>query len=458
MTSMVERHTQVGVQLIRSSIALVIALSLSLFEGCSRSISTDSSFQYSTIQGTVTNDPGAYSAGESTGAFSLAKSSSAVQGATVVAMRVMTGGSLTEISDTVQTDANGNFSLLCDATSINNVIVVATKASSKWKAVVGSTLNQGATEYCQPLNDQTTVQADVYIRMVADVGADAVTYADVVDYVSSSVAAAVQQDTTAEAQTAMALEAGESAWAEAMSSTSVGNASQYQTNTLLLVRTTAEESLESSLNASGENQAAAETDFQNYQQADFNAYVIEGISAETVAKVEEIFARAITNTSVSGSAGVKFAIYQQAAQWRAFVIKSGIHAMMQIIGATHTEIDSADIAGATLQSWIKSSTTNGQIDTAFKGYHDAVLRLTAEGVGANASIMANVDAQINAGGGAKAILFGAISNQVSAQALVQAYATFFSAVSAAANSSMMSMSKTQVDAVAQILMLANMTA
>ncbi len=446
------------IQLSKGTAILLAAFLLSLFGGCSKGNSTDSTAQYSTIRGTVTDDPGGYVAGRSGGPFYLAKTSSTVQGATIVAMRVMTGGSLTEISDTVQTDANGNFSLLCDATGINNVVVVATRGSSKWKAVVGSTLNQSATEYCQPVSNQTTAQADVYTKMVADVGADAVTLADVVSCVNSSVAAAVQGDATAEAQIAASIEAGENVWEEAMLNSSVGNASQYQVNTLLVARTTAEEALESSLNASGGNQAAAQTDFQNFEEADLNAYVTQGISAETVAKVEEIFARTITNASASTDASVKFALYRQAAQLRAFAIKSGIHAKMQIIGATQTEIDSADTAGATLQSWIRGSTSSGQIDAAFKAYHDAVLNLAAEAIGVNSSAMTNVDAQINAGGGAKGILFGAISIQPSTQLLVQAYASFFNAVSSAANSSLTTMSKSQVDAVAQILILANMTA
>ncbi len=432
--------------------AVAVAISILSLVGCSKSSSTGPTAQSSTIRGTVTDDQGTLSAGK------LGKTDAAVQGAVVLAARVLADGTLSPMSDSAQTDANGHFMVTCDATNITNAVVIATKAGVKWEGVVSSNLAQGATETCAPLNTQTTAQAEVYIKMVTDVGADGVVFDDVGLYVSSEVAAAVQYNLAAHSQVAGAIEAGESAWQSAMVNSSIGNSSQQGIQAIIYARMSAQGDYQSALYAAGENQTSVQTAFRSYEADELGLYTTGDLSTDGAAKVHEVVARAMMNATVNASTDVRLALCRQAADIRAYMISTAVRAQLQLLGATHEELNNADTAYSTLVTSISASSTIDLIAASFLSYHSSIVTLTGGISGVNASTMADLDGQINAGGAAKTILLSAVSTQLTPQSLAQAYASFFATVNSSVTAGMTGMTGAKVQAVAEILMLTNMTA
>lgn len=435
---------------------LLISITVAVL-GCGDENATGISSQYSIVRGIVTDDSGSYSSHRNPGPGSMANVASVVQGATVVAMSASLGPSLEAISDTTHTDAAGNFSLTCEATNIRNVIVVATKGTKVWEAVVGSNLNSGGTEYCQPLTEQSTVEAQVYVMLSRSAGSGAVTYADVVEIVSSPVASAAENSATGIEKLAASIAAGEQAWTAALWNSSVGNVPLGSTNVVEIARTTAEESLELSLNTAGENQVLADHAFVNYLQADQNAYVIEGVSRQAVAQIAAICARAETDAMMGADSGLVFAVTRQTDLVTAVMVKGAVDSSMQVLLASQSRLDSADAAGEALIEQIQSGSTLAGLDSSLKTYHNTIVQLTAEEVGepaASGVILA--DSKINGVGGLRSTLLSTAALQLSSTDLVQVYAGFFQGVESLVHSDIGSLPGLQINSIAGILMLTNM--
>ncbi len=435
---------------------LIISGTLALY-GCSDENGAGISSQYSIVKGIVTDDSGSYSSSRYPGSGRMAKVGSAVQGATVVAMSASIGTTLETISDTTETDVEGNFSLTCETTGMRNVIIVATKGTTTWEAVVGSTLKLGETEYCQPLTGQSTAEAEVYTMIAGNTGSSPVTFADVVEVVSSRVASAADNSGNGIEQLAASVRAGEDAWTPAFLSSSVGNAQLAWVNAVQLARTTAEESLELSLNTAGENKALADNAFIDYLQAAQDAYVIEGVSRRAVAQIEAICSRAEANALLGADSSLIFAVTRQTDLVTAFMIKDAVDSSMQVLLASPVQLDSANEAGETLMQEIRNSSSPDEIDSSLKVYHDIIIQLAAEEAGRlGASGVVSADSKVNSAGGLRSMLLTTAVLQLSPGELVQVYAAFFQGVETDVQNDVSALPGVQMNSVAGILMLTNM--
>jgi len=74
---------------------------------------------------------------------------------------------------------------------------------------------------------------------------------------------------------------------------------------------------------------------------------------------------------------------------------------------------------------------------------------------ADASVVADIDAQINVSGGAKATLDASVQAAASTDVIIDAYTTFYSAVESTVKSHLQSAGSAEVDATTQVMILIN---
>ncbi|MHB9013297.1 MAG: hypothetical protein ACYC49_13875, partial [Ignavibacteriaceae bacterium] len=154
-----------------------IIFAIAILSGCSKSSPTGPSGSPATVEGRVT--------GSSSSMGKMQKSSSTqtgVQGATVILAMIKADGSLQTVSKAaVQTDANGKFDVETNLSGISNLVVIATQGASQWKAVITSQVQSGLKVYAEPLDDQTTIKTNIFIKAKENNDGN-VTYSEIGNY------------------------------------------------------------------------------------------------------------------------------------------------------------------------------------------------------------------------------------------------------------------------------------
>lgn len=426
-----------------TTLALFIAAALS---GCSKSNSGNpvSPQQVSTVVGQVFGQQGLAKLSEAS------STNAGVQGATVSLAQVQSDGSLKTVSvSSVKTDASGNFSVSTDLTGVSDLVVVATNGAVSWEAVVSAQVEHGTTVHCQPLTDQTTVQAEVFAKVYADGKSGDVTTADIELYVSPSVAATVLSDANAISKLASALEAETAAQASAFSQF---GASQAQLQTAAASRTQVQIALESSLYSAAGDSLGDYLALQTYYTGSVAAFVATGIPLAACAKAEQISCTALVNAASGISSNAEFALEESASLIRAVLIGQTISTEFSVGGATQGEIALVTAANNTLLAEMEISTTPDEMAAAFAAYHDAILAQLEAMVGNSGASIGSVDSAINAAGGARTALQASVTTASSTSAIVQAYVTFFNSVGTALNG-VNGLSAAQLSAATQIVAL-----
>ena len=432
---------------------LIISLLL-VFSSCSKDDNpVDSGGTNAKVTGKVTGDSGLY---KSLQKSSGAESTQGIGGATVILAQVQADGSLKTVStQSVQTDVSGNFTVESSLSSSQNLVVVATKGASQWKAVVYSEVKSNSTVYCQPVNTQTTAHADVYSQMVVSGQASSVSSADLQMYLSSSVAAQINSSTTAKSQFASCLAAESQVRTQASSQTYFGISSS-QVQTIENARTQASVAFQSSLHSHAESQSSAAQDFRTYQQACIAAYTSASVKLETYAKLLRISSRAYITQSAQLTTSASFSATQSINAYLALAVRSAEESKFQEAGASSAQMSAVTSAGVTLSASIASAATISQMNDAYVQYHNTIVAQLKVVLSAYASLIDSIDVNINSSTGAKATLNAALSGTFSATLYINAYTSFYSTIATTVQTTLTGATSAQVNAASEILILANM--
>lgn len=429
------------------SLAVVCLVGSFLFFACEGDDTPTVPEEISQIEGQVTDEEG----------FNmLAKSIGPVEGAAVTVARVQTDGSLNTVSnDTVQTDASGQFLIETDVDGERSLVVVATKGSNEWQAVVSSEVQRGAVVSCQPLNDETTLEAEIYINMVVEGQTDRVPYANIASNIDRDVATRVNGNTTAAAELTAAFQAEAQAHNEVLTDPIIGGTSS-QLEAVMIAKTQAQASLESALHEANSNQSAIEAAFDEFHQATIDAYIESGLSVESYAKAREVSAQALLKNATNLSSEVHFALNQRTAELRAIVIDQAVRESFTALGATEAEMATAIDAAAALRTSVNDALNPDQIAAAFQNYHDTIVNELQAVASAHATAIVTMDTAINAATGAKLILDGALSAAITTEAIVDGYVIFFDAIATLVETSLSAASSTEIEAISDVLIHVNM--
>lgn len=381
---------------------------------------------------------------------------SGIEGAVVTVAKVQSNGSLSTVSNaSVVTNAEGKFIVETNSVNERNLVVVAAKGTSEWKAVVSSSTNAGSTSTCPPLSDETTAEADVYARVIANGKGNVVTYSDIQYYIDSEVAAEIKGNATLINQVAAALNAEAEAKAKACAD-SYFQVSSTAIQSINNAKAQAQAQLEASLYAAGESQSSYDAAFETYQQAIINAYVNAGVEKSKCAKIIEISSDEMIRASASLSAQAKLALRKSSAKRKAYACRRAQEEECDSAGAQPAQKNAVINAGINLEASIDAASSADGIDAAFETYHNAVIEQLRITLNTHAAVITSIDASINSTAGLRAVLLTSLAAAVSTEAVVDAYTTFYNNVKTLVESQMSTATSAQIRAATEVLVLANM--
>ncbi len=420
-----------------------VIFTIAILSGCEKSSPTGPSGSPAIVEGRVS--------GSSSSMGKMQKSSSTqggVQGATVILAMVKANGSLQTVSNAaVQTDASGKFDVETNLSGISNLVVVATQGASQWKAVITSQVQSGLKVYAEPLDDQTTIKTDIFIKAKENNHGN-VTYAEIENYISSGVAAEIESDTTMEGEVEASINAEANAEATAASNSSIGM-TQAQWESVISGENDAEASLERNLYYAN-NQSDDDAAKGSYFQGMVNAYMNSGLSAATYVKLMEISERVFINSTTNLNTQVAFSFEQRAEEIKAIIMSYAIQSSFTALGASQSQMSNAITAGTNLAVSIKSALTMSDINNDYETYRLAIEADMSVLLGMDSNMMTNMDANLS---GYRATLKAAVSSSVSESVIVNAYSAFYSSVKTQMSTIMGTSNSAHINAAAEVMMI-----
>ena len=397
------------------------------------------------VEGRVDGDAG----------FGKGGSPRAIEGAVVTLARVQANGSLETISaDTVHTNAAGEFSVETLSADERQNVVVAMKDGITWKSVVTARTTAGGSIQSQPLNDESTVEADVHARVIAHGTPSASFYTDVAADVDAAVAALIRgnAETIDQAATSIEVEAQTNALFLSDSSIAV---TQAELQALGGGRIEAHEGLESALDAAADSSAVAAA-LEQFYDALLAAHVDANVTPGVAAQARESGARALIRSSAALDTDARFALARATARPRIHFMSKTVQQRLTMVDAMQPEIDAAVSAGRTLAAAIDASTSGASMDSAFADYHDTIVTTLQTAAETDAAAIGALDTTIRGPGGAKAALETAVSMAATTLALANAYLDFRASVSTLTFAALPGATTAEATAIAEILIVTNM--
>ncbi|WP_395079749.1 hypothetical protein [Gracilimonas sp.] len=422
-------------------LTIVLAISLTGF-ACSSSSSSDGE-STATINGSV----------EESQQQKLKQNSTA--GVIVTAGRVNSNGSVEAINGVqTETNASGNFSLEVDAESTQHLVIMAENQGTTWKGYLSGEIENGNSYTLKPINSESSAEAEIFANLVASGGADIVNKADVESTVSSEVATEIQGNTSTASTIAAGLINAAEARAEFYSEMMSSNA-QAALEATSESMSEAQFRLESELDASTSAEQRADA-YNVFVESVVNAYLNAGLDASSSAKAIEVWSRTYVNSTASTSSEVRESTRKNTSLLVASAIDGAIRTEAEASGMSESSIQAIVDSGVQLRSEIKASSgVDSEIKAAFETYHEEV-RTTMENDGSfEASVIVEIDSKINASGGAKATFETAVSALTNASIVVNVYQTFYAGVRSTVETMLSGASEAEINAVTELMILAN---
>lgn len=342
------------------------AAGMFLLAGCFSDPSSPSGDQgdmTATIEGRVQGDAalGKRSAG-----------SAGIEGATVTVMRIKSDGSLeAAASAEVKTDVQGHFSVKTAANETRELVVVAKKEAKEWKAVVSAKVKQGTVVVCRPLDTESSVEADVLVKVRGESKTMEVSFADIASHIDGDMSLKASGKADVEAYLSAQVQAEAKARASMLLASS-GKFTLAQIDQANEARMDAEAKLESDLDAAGDLSAEAkakiETDFQT---AGFKAWADAGIALGEVAKAHEASYKAMVQVSSGATveSETKLTWLHRIALEHATTLEA---AVKEDVKASGGQSEIAVTAGSSLKASLVAAKTETEIDSAFATFRASV--------------------------------------------------------------------------------------
>ncbi|MFN0151794.1 MAG: hypothetical protein ACKVU1_13935 [bacterium] len=390
------------------------------------------------------------------GGYAKSAAPNAIEGAVVMVARVQANGSLQTIAvDSVLTDAQGRFSVEIDANGERQLVVVATKGAAVWKSVVTAAADAGSSIHAQPLNDESTVEAEVHARVIAHGTSNASFYTDIATDVDAAVAALVKGNAQEIDELASSIEAEAETHLFVLSDSSIA-VTQAELQTIARGRAAALEELEGALDGAADSVAVAAA-FADFHDAVLAAHLEGGVSAGATARAREAGARALVRSATALDADTRFAIARAAAHARARYIDAAVRARLTQLGATPSELSAAAASGATLAASVDAAESNDELNDAFDDYHVAIVSSLQASAETHSTAIGTLDAAIRGAGGAKLALESAVSAAIATTSIADAYIDFHQSVASLAAVTLLTASTAEITAIAEILTVINMS-
>ncbi|MCF7805850.1 MAG: hypothetical protein K9N46_16010 [Candidatus Marinimicrobia bacterium] len=385
-----------------------------LLAGCNNP-SNVSQGDYSIIQGRVAADEADPT---------LNKSATGDKDTAVILARVTADGSLETVSsETVHTDVNGHFTLRTKIENEPHLVVVATRGSAEWRAVVSGTVEHKHTTYVAPLTRETTVETDVYLRMKMYDQLEAMTYADIQNRIDADVAAHAYGDAMAVSQLASAIESELKVEHELF----FASESDALIGAITQAKSEAQAELDQKLYESG-TEASASGSHRTFVRNYLRAYSDAGIDISNYARSRAMAFSAMIQSTGSMNTNLRFDYLQALAEFRAEVMTRAVEARFATL-ETSDSVE-ADLAAmeTELNASIDAATSLAEIRSAFNTYHSSVIDLLRLTLDVDEAMMADIQGEIEGENGLRAALSESLALSISTEAIIEAYQDYYTAI------------------------------
>lgn len=381
---------------------------------------------------------------------------SSIEGAVVTAARVTSEGSLETMEGTeTETNASGNFMLEVDVEAAENIVIVAKKEGNEWRGFLSSKVQNGSTVTMKPINTESTAESSVFAEVVSSGNTDIVQKSDIEAVVTNNAASEIESGLTSSAQIAAALKNSAEARVEFYSEMMQDNSEEALAETYELLAE-AQFRLEAELAASSTAEARSEA-YDVFVESTVNAYVNAGLDASATAKALEMWSRVTVNSMTAVSSEIKNDVRAQASLIAATAIDLAVQAEAEATEMSESSRQAIIDAGVELRSEIEASAgVASEVEAAFEAYHDKVRNTMESDTAFEATVILNIDNEINSDNGAKSNFSSSISGILKASAVFDVYESFFTSIQGTVESNLSGSSESEIEAVSQIMILINL--
>ncbi len=378
-----------------------------------------------------------------------------LEGTVVTAAKVTSSGSLEMMEETeTNVNASGEFSLNVDASTAEEIVVVAENEGSRLKGFISAEIENGSSYNLKPINVESSAETDVFAEIKANGNADIVHKSDIESVITANGAADVQGNSSAIAEVAAGISNSAEARAEYFAEFT-GDA-QANMNTYFETMTEAQFDLESTLSTSSTSEQKAA--FEAYLDATVDAYSEAGLEAKQVAEFMHMRGKVILNSMGSVSSDVESDARGASSYMIAVATDNAVQARAEASGMSGATISAIADAGSTLRSEVRSSGgAEASITAAFDTYHDEVRGAIENDSSVTGTAVVTIDTEINAASGAEVIFNSEISGTVDASQLIDAYVEFNNSVQSIVEANSALIGDIDVQVLSDIMVLINIS-
>jgi hypothetical protein len=379
-----------------------------------------------------------------------------VEGAIVTAARVDSEGSFETIGNNeAQTDASGNFSLEVDVETAQEIVIIAEKEGMKWSGFLSGEVENGSSFTLKPLNAESSAETSVFAEIVASGNADIVQKSDIEAAVSNNIASEIESGLTASGQIATALSNSAEARVEFFSEMMAENSEESLEETYKLLAE-AQLQLESELAASSNSEARSEA-YDVFVESTIDAYVSAGLDASSTASALEMWSRITVNSMAATSSEIKEDVRLQTSIISSAAIDLAVQAEAEATEMSETSKQAIIDAGVQLRSDIEASAgVESEVEAAFEAYHDEVRNTMESDTAFEATLIIDIDSEINSNNGAKSSFSSSISGVLNASTVFDIYNSFFADINSTVEGSMSNGTDSEIETITQIMILINL--
>lgn len=380
--------------------------------------------------------------------------SNSTEGVMVTAARVNSSGSLETISEAeAETDASGEFALAVDMNAAEHIVLVAETETEELKGFLSAEVENGSSYTLKPINVESSAESEIYTELVADGSIEGIHKSDIEAVVRSEAASHIHTNSSAAADVAAGLSNYAEARAEFLAELGEDNVDAKLDQTF---ETMADIQFQYESDVASASEEEKEAAFETFLEARVDAYTEADFEANSVAKLAHMKTNVLLNTFSSVSSEAENDIESSTSLFAAIATDRAVRVSAEASGVSDATISEIADAGVTLKSELTTNGASADIEAAFETYHEEVRTALENDSSVEASVVVEIDSDINAAGGAKTVFDTALSGVISVSVLNDIYVTFINSTHSQVENNSEELGEVDAEAMAEILVLINL--
>jgi len=348
----------------------------------------------------------------------------------------------------VYTNSEGKFILETYLDGETNLLVLADKNNKEWRGVLTAGVKPGIAVYSQPLNDVTTVCADLFIDGIKSGGKPE--YPSIRLLIDNGIAGTLDSNREFMNNVTIAVETEINAEKETLLRPEIGGTtSQWQQ--INIAKFAAQTAFDRDLYYAV-SKSAQQTAMYSYLGSLSDAYVDVGLQSDTFSKVLEASIRTLLKEFEGINSRLEFEFKRRTAEIRAAVLNVSVLSEFQKLGADPSIVNQVIYAGEDLQENVEKIQSAEELSTEFDDYRDLVLNILVKVLGVYGNSIRAL--QVNVAE-YKEILITEVGNSSGMDGIISAYINFYGNINNLVKQQIYP-ETVQQNAAAEVLILLNM--